>query len=288
MTTLRETESESFSSQAKYEMLVECQQSFGRTALVLAGGAALGVYHLGVVRALLEANMLPRVIYGTSVGAMVAALICSYPTSELPQLFERGGLNLSAFFQPKPGKPGSSVSRRLNRLLKHGVLMDVSILETAVRDNIGDTTFEEAFKRTGRILNITVDAQARNQPPVLLNYLTAPDVVVRSAACASCAIPGLYDHVPLLAKDHTGQLVKWNYTGHAWHRQSIESELPSSRLSELFNVNHFILSQMSPHIVPLLPRSSMKFRDGPGALIKTFIRSELKHRLGQVRCFLFL
>lgn len=41
----------------------------------------------------------------------------------------------------------------------------------------------------------------------LLNYLTAPNVLVWSAALASCAIPGVYAPVELMKKDEkTGKL----------------------------------------------------------------------------------
>jgi hypothetical protein len=56
--------------------------------------------------------------------------------------------------------------------------------------NVGHYTFQEAFDRTGRIINITVAPVNNFDPPRLLNYLTAPHVCIWSAAVASCAIPG--------------------------------------------------------------------------------------------------
>jgi predicted acylesterase/phospholipase RssA len=64
--------------------------------------------------------------------------------------------------------------------------------------------------RTRRILNIVVQSARTNEVPRLLNYLTAPNVLIRTAACASCAVTGLYDSVPLLAKDNQGRVVPWN------------------------------------------------------------------------------
>ena len=58
-----------------------------------------------------------------------------------------------------------------------------------------------------------VSSVRTNEVPRLLNYLTAPNVLIRSAACASCAITGLYDTVPLLAKDDAGNVVRWNPEG---------------------------------------------------------------------------
>lgn len=55
--------------------------------------------------------------------------------------------------------------------------MDVNVLEECVRANVGDLTFEEAYARTKRVLNITVATSGRGGVPNLLNYLTAPNVV---------------------------------------------------------------------------------------------------------------
>ena len=64
--------------------------------------------------------------------------------------------------------------------------------------NVGELTFQEAFDRTGRIINITVAPVNNYDPPRLLNYLTAPHVCVWSAAAASCAVPGAFGaRVPL-------------------------------------------------------------------------------------------
>ena len=51
-----------------------------------AGGASFGYYHFGVVRAFLDAKMLPRVIAGTSAGGLIAALICTHTDEELKAL----------------------------------------------------------------------------------------------------------------------------------------------------------------------------------------------------------
>lgn len=43
-----------------------------------------GLYHIGVVKALFEQDLLPRIISGTAVGALIAALICIHTDDELP------------------------------------------------------------------------------------------------------------------------------------------------------------------------------------------------------------
>ncbi len=50
------------------------------------------------------------------------------------------------------------------------------------------------------------------------------------------------------------------------------------RLSELFNVNQFIVSQVNPHMVVLLSSRAKGFL----AKVKYLIRSELRHRVLQL------
>lgn len=88
--------------------------------------------------------------------------------------------------------------------LQKGLILDIRVVQNFVRDNIGDITFQEAFDKTGRILNITVTAQTKNSQDRLLNYLTAPNVVVWSAVACSCSIPYVYGPSELLCKNEKG------------------------------------------------------------------------------------
>lgn len=64
-----------FTSQAKLELLHDTRQAFGRSTLVLQGGAIFGLCHLGVVKALHLRGLLPRIITGTATGALIGALV---------------------------------------------------------------------------------------------------------------------------------------------------------------------------------------------------------------------
>jgi predicted acylesterase/phospholipase RssA len=55
---------------------------------------------------------------------------------------------------------------------------------------MGNTTFLEAYERSGRILNISAVSMEEHSPPKLFNYRNAPDVVIYTAILASSAIPG--------------------------------------------------------------------------------------------------
>jgi TAG lipase/steryl ester hydrolase/phospholipase A2/LPA acyltransferase len=119
-----------------------------------------------------------------------------------------------------------------------------------------------------RILNITVASTTEFEVPRLLNYLTSPNVVravdsifyssmicshlcvlfsqlqvLWSAASASCALTGLYEPVELMAKDEHGVLHPYHPSLLKWSDGSVAYDLPMTRLAELFNVNHFIVSQ---------------------------------------------
>ena len=70
--------------------------------------------------------------------------------------------------------------------------------------SLGDTAFEEAYKKTSRVLCISLSATTKKAPPVLLAYTTAPNVVIASAIVASAAVPGFIKPVRLKVKDANG------------------------------------------------------------------------------------
>lgn len=101
------------------------------------------------------------------------------------------------------------MKRKIIRLFKYGHLLDMRVLEECVQANVGDLTFEEAYQRTNRILNITIQPSRQHRLPQILNYYTAPNVLIRTAACASTALVGIFESVSLLAKDRDGRIVPW-------------------------------------------------------------------------------
>ncbi|CAN0254525.1 unnamed protein product, partial [Laminaria digitata] len=125
--------------------------------------------------------------------------------------------------------------------------MDTDYFRKVLRNNIGPATFQEAFDRTGRIVNITVAPQNRTDPPRLLNYLTAPHVVVWSAAVCSSSVPGVFEPSMLLVKDADGSTHPDSGPTEKFVDGSMEADLPMQQISELFNINHFIVSQVNPH-----------------------------------------
>lgn len=72
--------------QSKLEFFAETRHSYGRTALLLSGGATFGKFHFGLVQALYEQDLFPRIVCGSSVGSLVLSCICSNPYSEMPKV----------------------------------------------------------------------------------------------------------------------------------------------------------------------------------------------------------
>lgn len=170
-------------NQAKLDVLHDTRQAFGRSVLVLQGGQVFGICHLGVIKALHLRGLLPRIIAGTATGAIIAALVGVHTEDELLDFLNGKNIDLTAFAKRPTGKgsKGSgwfeTLSRRIRRWWQEGHFLDVGVLEQLLRANVGDLTFEEAYTRTKRVLNITVTTSGGGGVPNLLNYLTAPNVV---------------------------------------------------------------------------------------------------------------
>ena len=118
----------------------------------------------------------------------------------------------------------------------------------------GELTFKEIYDSLGWNLNVTVTDFSMNKASRLLNYLTAPSVVVWSAVLASCAIPGMFDEVNLYQKLEDGTIVPYDPSSARmmFIDGSVASDLPMERLKELFNVNTFIVSQVNPFVCPFV------------------------------------
>ncbi len=251
-----DTEFPDFSFEEKIRFFKRIGKVFGRSALMLSGGATLGMFHIGVIKALHVQDLLPRVISGSSAGSIIAGTLAAHTDDELQSFIEPYYLYTQAFRMA----PWREAWRR-------GALMDGDYLEECLRQNMGDMTFEEAFERTGRIVNITISPVHHHQQPRLLNYLTSPTVLLRRASRASCAVPGLFHPVSLQAKNFSGDIIPY-LPSLKWADGSLKSDLPMKRLSRLHDVNHYIVSQTNPHIVPFLEAERKKKKKGVAGFLR--------------------
>ncbi|OEL16899.1 Triacylglycerol lipase SDP1 [Dichanthelium oligosanthes] len=253
-----ETDTDELLLEEKLAFVQETRHAFGRTALLLSGGASLGSFHVGVVKTLVEHKLLPRIIAGSSVGSIICSIVATRTWAEIESFFT-DSLQTLQFFDRIGG-----IFAVMRRVTTYGALHDISQMQRLLRDLTSNLTFQEAYDMTGRVLGITVCSPRKNEPPRCLNYLTSPHVVIWSAVTASCAFPGLFEAQELMAKDRFGNIVPFHApfstdpeqgpgaSKRRWRDGSLEMDLPMMRLKELFNVNHFIVSQTNPHISPLL------------------------------------
>lgn len=236
------------------EEMLYARQSFGRSALLLSGGATFGMSHIGVLKTLYEAKLLPRIISGASAGSIVCSVLCTRKDDEIPALIEAFPHGDLGVFNGE----GEGVAEHVRHLLTRGSWYNIDNLIRVMRNWLGDLTFQEAYNRTRRICNICVSSATTYELPRLLNYITAPNVIIWSAVAASCSVPFVFQGTPILIKDPaTGAHLPWNPSPQRYIDGSVENDLPMMRLAELFNVNHFIVSQVNPHVVPFLPRDDL-------------------------------
>lgn len=256
------------SLEEKLNLFRNAEQVYGRPALMLSGGAAFGIYHLGVTRALWQEDLLPRVIAGSSMGAIVAGGICSRNEAELAEFFTNpASIHLDAFQWLGLGE---ALARR------H--VMDPEQLHEHIRANVGSLSFREAFQHSGRMLNISVSPTRTRQKPRLLNELASPEVLIDYAVLASCAVPAIYPSVTLQARDiEAGADAQVPYMPtERWLDGSVHGDLPLMRMARLHNVNKTIASQANPHVVPFI---SLPHQRGVKASVKqaavSFMRGQL-------------
>lgn len=239
---LAELKSDDVTLQQKLDFFYRANICFGRSGLMLSGGGVLGFYHLGVVKALLQQGLLPRVISGSSAGSLVAGVVGTHTDTELEHFFDPDNVHFEA-------EREASVFSRM--FFGRNPQIDVHDLEKIIARLIPELTFQEAYEKTGRQISVTVAPAETHQRSRLLNAITSPNVYVRSAVMASCAVPGVFPPVMLMAKNVHGEAQPYLPT-RKWVDGSIADDLPAKRLSRLYSTNHYIVSMVNPIATPFL------------------------------------
>ncbi|KAN0077828.1 Acyl transferase/acyl hydrolase/lysophospholipase [Elaphomyces granulatus] len=282
-------DSHALTREVKYRHFRHLDTNFGRTALCLSGGATFAYYHFGVVKALLDNDMLPEIITGTSGGALVAALVATRTDEELKQL-----LVPALAHRIRACREGFTTWIR--RWWRTGARFDaIDWAQQCSWFCRGSTTFREAYERTGRILNVSCVPSDPHSPTILTNYLTSPDCVIWSAVIASAAVPGILNPVVLMKKNRDGSLGPYSF-GHKWKDGSLRTDIPITALNLHFNVNFTIVSQVNPHINlfffssrgtvgrPVTHRKGRGWRGGfLGSAVEQYIKLDLNKWLKVLR-----
>ncbi len=219
----------------KLDFFHRASHCFGHSAFMMSGSGSLLYFHVGVARALLEADLLPAVMSGSSGGSIVGSIVCSHTDAELRELME-----------PQNFLDNMSESSR-----RPGIADPAEMEEGLSRFLPDDMTFQKAFEKTGRAMNVSIAPAETHQTSRLLNATTSPSVLMRSAVMASAAVPGIFPPVTLQALDSDGQLKSY-LPSRRWVDGSVSDDMPAKRLARLYGVNHYIVSQTNPHVLPFV------------------------------------
>jgi TAG lipase/steryl ester hydrolase/phospholipase A2/LPA acyltransferase len=222
------------SEEQKLDFFRRASHCFGRSAFMMSGSGSLLFFHVGVIRALAEASLLPTILSGSSGGAIVGSIVSTHTNEELADLMR------PEYFLERI--PMASKSLRV---------APVAELEESISQFIPDLTFEQAFARTGRAMNVSIAPAETHQTSRLLNATTSPSVLIRSAVMASAAVPGIFPPVTLQALDSHGERQDY-LPSRKWVDGSVSDDLPAKRLARLYGVNHYVVSQTNPHVIPFV------------------------------------
>ncbi|WP_428683631.1 DUF3336 domain-containing protein [Sphingopyxis sp.] len=222
--------SRSIGKEEKRDFFRRAQHCYGRSALLLSGSGSFLFFHVGVVKALWDAGVLPNILAGSSGGSIVAAIVCTRKDADVGPFLDSSRLANPARDPEMKRLAPDAVRARLAEL-------------------IPDLTFQEAYEISGRHLNVSVAPAEKYQNGRLLNAITAPNVLIREAVLASCAVPGVFPPVMLMARDEDGNRVPYQ-PDRRWVDGSVTHDIPTKRLERLYGVNHHIVSQANPLALP--------------------------------------
>lgn len=231
---LAEEDAGDISHEEKLDFFRRASHCFGRSALMMSGSGSLLYFHVGVIRALAQADLLPSIMSGSSGGSLVGSVVATRSDDELQEM-----LDPDYFLERLPEKTDGSPLTRIEEL------------EAGIKQFIPDLTFQQAFEKTGRSINVSVAPAEMHQTSRLLNSITSPSVLIRSAVMASAAVPGIFPPVTLQALNNHGERMDY-LPSRKWVDGSVSDDLPAKRLARLYGVNHYVVSQTNPHVIPFV------------------------------------
>ena len=239
---LASPEADCIAYKERLDFFRRAQHCNGCSALMMSGAGSLLFFHIGVVKALWQQGLLPDILSGSSGGAIVGSLASTHSDADLERIFDPENLvheieqDETLFRHLVAFKPKIATADEVRAVLER---------------LIPEVTFQEAFEQTGRHLNVSIAAAEQHQTSRLLNAITTPNVYVRDAIMASAAVPGFFPPVALAAKNDRGKRQAYMPT-RKWVDGSLSHDLPAKRLSRIYGVNHFIVSQANPHVFPFI------------------------------------
>lgn len=257
-------ESDEITHEDKLDFFHRAHLCFGSSALMLSGAGSLGHFHHGVVKTLLEHDLLPDIISGSSAGSVFAAVLGTHTNKELKTVLSEDSM-MNPF--------EDDLEHQSSGILRTQV--DAETLRVMLELTIPDMTFQEAYEKTGRSISVTIAPLEEHQSSRLMNAITSPNVYIRTAVLASCAVPGIFPPVMLMAKNVYGEPQPY-LPNRRWVDGAVTDDLPAKRLARLYGVNHYIVSQANPLALAMM--STDKLFPMP-ALSKSIMRHTTKEVL---------
>jgi len=166
--------------------------------LVLGGGGARGLAHIGVLRALLEAGYQIDVITGTSMGALVGAVYAQYPNVEYVEKKFRDFLDNPKFkplkdlrFRQKKSYDPDDLLSQLSHEIKRRVVINLAA---------GKKGLLKSQRLYDAIVDLVEDDLIENTKVpfacAAVDLITGHEIIftsgpIRKAILASAAIPGI-------------------------------------------------------------------------------------------------
>ena len=148
------------------------------TAYVLGGGGVLGAVEVGMLRALLERDLVPDLVLGTSVGALNGAMVARQPdlgvVDRLTELWVATAESRDVY-RDRP-------LRTVRRAVSTGThIYSSQPLRTRLEDEFGESRFED--------LPVRLEVCAASIERAAEHWFTSGPIV--PAVLASAAVPGL-------------------------------------------------------------------------------------------------
>lgn len=182
------------------------EKRYSKWGLALGGGGARGIAHIGVLKVLQREHLIPDVITGTSIGALVGGAFACRPNADAleARVYE---VLASDSDQNKPLKQisrlnwaersGSNLFNRLLRSVQKEIFLGMALFRNGV------WSMEEFRNSISAFLpDVDLTETSIRFFPLAVDLLTGESILLKKgpiieAVMASCAVPGFMPPVPI-------------------------------------------------------------------------------------------
>ena len=120
----------------------ETRKSYGRTALMLSGGASMGKYHHGIIKALHEDDLLPRIICGSSAGSIFVACLSTLKIDEI----DTCNTHEFVYTQDLIGWNDDTLLKNFLKIVDGKPVASMEMYKSFVRGKTKDLTFLDVYE----------------------------------------------------------------------------------------------------------------------------------------------